>query len=195
MMCIDIFIFFLELGDTISGFFGGKEDKEDKKPTTDETAQEVITSCLQCASSFCFLLTLFPYLQFSMWVSFSFSFKFILFNFCLNSSYSLLRKSMQSPHQYFFSMDNLVYIFFCWFACFFCIKGDKPEDKSGEGKTESEAQQPKPDSGDKKVPLQNFSVFSLYVQMCCLSLGLEIILVFPLVKQAFSKKKIDPLDQ
>lgn len=62
MMCIDIFIFFLELGDTISGFFGGKEDKEDKKPTTDETAQEVITSCLQCASSFCFLLTLFPYL-------------------------------------------------------------------------------------------------------------------------------------
>lgn len=166
MMCIDIFIFFLELGDTISGFFGGKEDKEDKKPTTDETAQEVITSCLQCASSFCFLLTLFPYLQFSMWVSFSF--KFILF--CLNSSYSLLRKSMQSPLQYFFSMDNLVYVFFCWSACFFCIKGDKPDDKSGEGKTESEAQQPKPDNGDKKVPLQNFSVFRFMCKCAvCLS--------------------------
>lgn len=123
-----------------------------------------------------------------MWVSFSFSFKFILF--CLNSSYSLLRKSMQSPLQYFFSMDNLVHIFFCWFAWFFCIKGDKPDDKSGEGKTESEAQQPKPDNGDKKVPLQNFSVFSLYVQMCCLSLGLEIIRVLPLVKQAFSQKKL-----
>lgn len=30
-----------KLGDTISGFFGGKEDKADKKPTTDETAQEI----------------------------------------------------------------------------------------------------------------------------------------------------------
>ncbi|XP_022325239.2 hypoxia up-regulated protein 1-like isoform X1 [Crassostrea virginica] len=29
-----------KLGDTISGFFGGKESKEDKKPTTDDTAQE-----------------------------------------------------------------------------------------------------------------------------------------------------------
>lgn len=29
-----------KLGDTISGFFGGKDNKDDKKPTTDETAQE-----------------------------------------------------------------------------------------------------------------------------------------------------------
>lgn len=36
-MCIDIFVFFLELGDIISGFFGGKEDKEDKKLIIDET--------------------------------------------------------------------------------------------------------------------------------------------------------------
>lgn len=30
-----------KLGDTISGFFGGKDNKDDKKPTTDETAQEI----------------------------------------------------------------------------------------------------------------------------------------------------------
>lgn len=79
-------VFYLELGDTISGFFGGKDNKDDKKPTTDETAQEVSISCLQCDSSFCLLLTFSHiYLQFSMWVSFSFSFKFILFslNHCM----------------------------------------------------------------------------------------------------------------
>lgn len=79
-------VFYLELGDTISGFFGGKDNKDDKKPTTDETAQEVSISCRQCDSSFCLLLTFSHiYLQFSMWVSFSFSFKFILFslNHCM----------------------------------------------------------------------------------------------------------------
>lgn len=54
---------------------------------------------------------------------------------------------------------SLYYFFFGSTACFFCIKGDKPGDKSGEGQSESEAQQPKPDSGDEKVPLQNCSVF------------------------------------
>lgn len=48
-------LFYLELGDTISGFFGGKDNKDDKKPTTDETAQEVSMSCLQC--DFILLLT------------------------------------------------------------------------------------------------------------------------------------------
>lgn len=67
---------------------------------------------------------------------------------------------MWTPLRCFFFLKNLVYIiFFGSTACFFCIKGDKPGDKSGEGQSESEAQQPKPDSGDEKVPLQNWSVF------------------------------------
>lgn len=145
-------LFYLELGDTISGFFGGKDNKDDKKPTTDETAQEVSMSCLQC--DFILLLTnFFPYLQFSLWVSFSFSFKFILF--FLNHHMICLKNQCKLLFDFFFpgEFGLYYYFFFGSTACFFCIKGDKPGDKSGEGKTESEAQQPKPDSGDEKVPL------------------------------------------
>lgn len=93
-------LFYLELGDTISGFFGGKDNKDDKKPTTDETAQEVSMSCLQC--DFILLLTnFFPYLQFSLWVSFSFSFKFILF--FLNHHMICLKNQCKLLFDVFFS--------------------------------------------------------------------------------------------